>query len=189
MLSWQVEPILTTDEKNWQGIVLTQDALCIRYEMQPLKPVLRLTVEYHNTSSVYFEVDLRFLLFFRCLQRQIPKKLYYELHGAKSCLIEEHKTRRVYVNDWSIIASGKDLALALWAEPETHLEIATYEWSRDGFQHILMLPFQVAPGEIQKAHCHLLVTDSLTQLLSTTGFIPDNTRQSSLQEQDSQILV
>lgn len=188
MLSWQVEPILTTDEQNWQGIVLTQDTLRIRYEMQPLKPVLRLAVEYYNASSVTQTFYLLFHLFFRSMQRQIPKKVYYELHGAKSCLIEEHKTRRVYVNDWNIIASGKDLALALWAEPETHLEIATYEWPRDGFQHILMLPFQVAPGEVQRAHCHLLVTDSLTQLLSAIGFISGNTKQGRLQEQDSQIL-
>jgi len=189
LLSWQVKPILTTDEQNWQGIALTQDTLCVRYEMQPWKPALRLAVEYYNAGSVTQTFYLLFHLFFRSMQHQIPEKVYYELHGTKSCLIEEHKTRRVYVNDWSIIASGKDMALALWAEPETHLEIATYEWPRDGFQHILMLPFQVAPGEVQRAHCHLLVTDSLAQLLSAAGFTSGNTGQSSLQERVSHILV
>ncbi len=188
LLSWQVEPILTTDEQNWQGIALTQGSLCVRYEMQPWKPTLRLAVEYYNAESVTQTFYLLFHLFFRSMQHQVPEKVYYEFHGKKSCLIEERKTRRVYVNDWSIIAPGKGLALALWAEPETHLEIATYEWPRDGFQHILMLPFRVAPGDVQRAHCHLLVTDSLTQLLSA-GFTSGNNGQSSLQERVSHILV
>lgn len=189
LVSWQVEPILTTDEQSWQGIALTQDTLRIRYEMQPWKPTLRLSVEYYNVGAVTQTFYLLFHLFFRSMQHQIPEKVYYERNGTKSCLIEERKTRREYVNDWSIIASGKNLALALWAEPETHLEIATYEWPRDGFQHILMLPFQVAPGEVQRAYCHLLVTDSLTQLLSSAGFTSGNTSASSLQERVSHILV
>jgi ribosomal protein S18 acetylase RimI-like enzyme len=191
LISWQVEPIVATPgEQSWQGVALSHEDLCIRYEMQPGKATLRLSATYHNTGSVTRTFSLLFHLFLRAMQRQIPERVYYESHRATSCLVAEPKNRRIYVNNWSIFAPGKDLALALWAEPEMHLEIATYEWPSEGFQHILQLPFNVAPGAVQRAACHLLLTDDLAQLLSAAGFVPANAEQKSvLQKQVSHVLV
>lgn len=170
ILQFQARPITEQDEQGqtWGGVALTCDDLSVSYETLPDAPILRLVAEYRNTRPVTQTFELLFHCFFRAMQSRQPRTVYYTRRGERASLREERKSRRVYANDWNIVSLGKDLAVALYAEAGTPLELATYEWARDGFQHMLIQRFHVAPGEVQRAYARLLVMNSVEQLLATT---------------------
>lgn len=171
LFEFQACPVNEQDEQGqpWHGVALVQGDLCVKYEMLAYAPALRLVVEYHNTQSVTQTFDLLFHLFFRSMQNHLAKTVYYECMGERATMREVARRRRVYADDWSILSLGKEMAVVLCAEPGTHVEVATYEWPADGFQHLLIHHFHLAPGEVQRMQSRLLVQNSLAQLLAATG--------------------
>ena len=161
-MTFQARPVIEHDPdgNTWQGVALAAGDLCIKYEMTSSLPLLRLVAEFRNTRSVTQTFDMVFHIFLRSLGSRVAKTLYYERAGRYYSLQEEQRNRKVYTDDWGVVTIGKNSAVAFFAPPEEGLEIATYEWPNDGFQHALIQTMQIAPGQTVRAQSYLLVTDA-----------------------------
>jgi hypothetical protein len=151
---------------QWRGITLKHKDLSFAYETIAGLPLLRLSLEMRNTQRATRTCELFFNVFLRGLQgSRGAKVLHYERAGETRCLTEGRRLRHVYADGWSIVELGKETYVAIAAPLAARLEVATYEWSHDGFQQALLHPFKVAPNQSQRVSSYLWITHSLEQAL------------------------